>query len=91
MDGVFLRPFRKYPRPRHPQISYRTIAIAPASVRMILLKGSCFVSLSVLNFGLMSTNLINEAKTLPLNERIELMEALWESIAQEGYEPGTHS
>ena len=35
----------------------------------------------------MSTNLINEAKNLPLHERIELIEALWESIAQEGYEP----
>ena len=36
---------------------------------------------------MMSTNLINEAKNLPLSERIELIEALWESIAQEGYEP----
>lgn len=35
----------------------------------------------------MSMNLINEAKNLPLSQRIELIEALWESIAQEGYEP----
>ena len=35
----------------------------------------------------MSTHLINEAKNLPLSQRIELIEALWESIAQEGYEP----
>ena len=35
----------------------------------------------------MSTNLINEAKNLPLSQRIELIEALWESIAQEGHEP----
>jgi putative addiction module component (TIGR02574 family) len=35
----------------------------------------------------MSANLINEAKNLPLSQRIELIEALWESIAQEGYEP----
>ncbi len=35
----------------------------------------------------MSSNLVETAKTLPLAERIELVEALWESIAQEGYEP----
>ena len=35
----------------------------------------------------MSSNLLDTAKSLPLTERIELIEALWESIAQEGYEP----
>ncbi|MFS8084344.1 MAG: addiction module protein [Acidobacteriota bacterium] len=35
----------------------------------------------------MSTNLVNTAKKLPLAERIELIEALWESIAEDGYEP----
>ncbi|OLE60534.1 MAG: hypothetical protein AUI36_12245 [Cyanobacteria bacterium 13_1_40CM_2_61_4] len=30
---------------------------------------------------------MDTAKSLPLAERIELIEALWESIAQEGYEP----
>jgi putative addiction module component (TIGR02574 family) len=35
----------------------------------------------------MSSNLVDTVKALPLAERIELVEALWESIAQEGYEP----
>lgn len=35
----------------------------------------------------MSASLLNEVKKLPLPQRIELIEALWESIAQEGYEP----
>ncbi|MCM3873092.1 MAG: addiction module protein [Pyrinomonadaceae bacterium] len=35
----------------------------------------------------MSTNLLDTAKSLPLSERIELVEALWESIIQDGYEP----
>lgn len=35
----------------------------------------------------MSANLLNEVKKLPLPQRIELIEALWESIAREGYEP----
>lgn len=35
----------------------------------------------------MSTNILDTAKSLPLSERIELVEALWESIIQEGYEP----
>jgi putative addiction module component (TIGR02574 family) len=35
----------------------------------------------------MSANLVDTAKKLPLAERIELIEALWESIAQDGYEP----
>ncbi len=30
---------------------------------------------------------MDTAKRLPLAERIELVEALWESITQEGYEP----
>jgi putative addiction module component (TIGR02574 family) len=35
----------------------------------------------------MSANLVDAARRLPLEERIELIEALWESIAQDGYEP----
>ncbi|HXI24039.1 MAG TPA: addiction module protein [Pyrinomonadaceae bacterium] len=35
----------------------------------------------------MSTQFIEDAKRLPLPERVELIEALWESIATEGYEP----
>ena len=35
----------------------------------------------------MSSNLLETARSLPLAERIELIDALWESITQEGYEP----
>lgn len=35
----------------------------------------------------MSTNILDTAKRLPLSERIELVEALWESIIKDGYEP----
>lgn len=35
----------------------------------------------------MSSNLVDTVKLLPLAERIELVEALWESITQDGYEP----
>jgi len=35
----------------------------------------------------MSSNVVEIAKHLPLAERVELVEALWESIAEEGYEP----
>ena len=35
----------------------------------------------------MNTELLTTAKALPLLERIELAEALWESITQDGYEP----
>jgi putative addiction module component (TIGR02574 family) len=35
----------------------------------------------------MNTELLTTAKALPLPERIELAEALWDSITQEGYEP----
>jgi putative addiction module component (TIGR02574 family) len=35
----------------------------------------------------MSTSIIDTARSLPLSERIELVEALWESIMQDGYEP----
>ena len=35
----------------------------------------------------MSTQFIEDAKRLPLPDRVELIEALWESIAAEGYEP----
>jgi putative addiction module component (TIGR02574 family) len=35
----------------------------------------------------MNAELLETAKALPLSERIELAEALWESIQQAGYEP----
>ena len=35
----------------------------------------------------MSTNVLQAAKNLPLPERLELLDALWESIVEEGYEP----
>jgi len=35
----------------------------------------------------MNTELLLTARALPLPERIELAEALWDSITQEGYEP----
>ena len=35
----------------------------------------------------MNTELLSTAKVLPLPERIELAEALWDSITEEGYEP----
>jgi len=34
-----------------------------------------------------NADLLQAAKALPLPERIELAEALWDSIAEEGYEP----
>lgn len=35
----------------------------------------------------MSTSILDTARCLPLPERIELVEALWESIVRDGYEP----
>jgi len=35
----------------------------------------------------MNAELLETAKALPLPERVELIEALWESIVAEGYEP----
>ncbi len=35
----------------------------------------------------MNADLLEAAKALPLAERIELAEALWESITNEGHEP----
>ena len=35
----------------------------------------------------MNADLLEAAKALPLPERIELAEALWESITDEGHEP----
>ena len=35
----------------------------------------------------MNANLLEAAKALPLPERIDLAEALWESITEEGHEP----
>ena len=38
-------------------------------------------------FTSMNANLLEAAKALPLPERIDLAEALWESITDEGHEP----
>jgi putative addiction module component (TIGR02574 family) len=35
----------------------------------------------------MNTSVIEAARNLPLPERLELLDALWESIIEEGYEP----
>lgn len=35
----------------------------------------------------MSTNVIEAAKNLSLPERLELLDAVWESVVEEGYEP----
>jgi len=35
----------------------------------------------------MSMTVIEAAKNLPLPERLELLDALWESIIEEGYDP----
>jgi putative addiction module component (TIGR02574 family) len=37
--------------------------------------------------SVMSTNVLDAAKNLPLPERLELLDALWESIIDEGYDP----
>ena len=35
----------------------------------------------------MDSQLVKDARELPLAEQIELIDALWESIANQGYEP----
>ena len=35
----------------------------------------------------MNSQFVKDAQDLPLAEQIELIEALWESIAKQGYEP----
>lgn len=35
----------------------------------------------------MNSELVSTARSLPLAERIELIDLLWESIAEQGYEP----
>jgi putative addiction module component (TIGR02574 family) len=35
----------------------------------------------------MSSTLLDAAKSLPLADRIQLIDELWESVAREGYEP----
>jgi putative addiction module component (TIGR02574 family) len=35
----------------------------------------------------MSMNVIEAAKNLPLPERLELLDAVWESIIEDGYDP----
>ena len=34
-----------------------------------------------------ATEIFKAARSLPLNERIELAQELWDSIAEEGYDP----
>ena len=36
---------------------------------------------------LMDSQLIDQARGLPLEQRIQLIDELWESVAEEGYEP----
>jgi len=45
------------------------------------------LALSAMLFIAMNADLLEAAKALPLPERIELAEALWESITGEGHEP----
>jgi putative addiction module component (TIGR02574 family) len=35
----------------------------------------------------MNSDLVSNVRNLPLAERIELIDLLWESIAEQGYEP----
>jgi putative addiction module component (TIGR02574 family) len=35
----------------------------------------------------MNSQLIDQARGLPLEQRIQLIDELWESVAEEGYEP----
>ena len=39
----------------------------------------------------MNAELLETAKSLPLPERVELLEALWESVVTEGYKPAVTS
>ena len=36
---------------------------------------------------LMDSQLVQQARALPLEQRVELIDALWETVAAEGYEP----
>ncbi|HYX27406.1 MAG TPA: addiction module protein [Pyrinomonadaceae bacterium] len=35
----------------------------------------------------MDSELVDWARALPLEQRVQLIDTLWESVAQEGYEP----
>ncbi len=35
----------------------------------------------------MDSQLVEQARALPLEERVELIDTLWETVAKEGYEP----
>ena len=35
----------------------------------------------------MDSPLVQQARALPLEQRVELIDALWETVAAEGYEP----
>lgn len=35
----------------------------------------------------MDSQLVQQARSLPLEQRVELIDALWETVAAEGYEP----
>ena len=41
----------------------------------------------VIKLADMNSQIINDARELPLADQIELIDALWESISQKGYEP----
>jgi putative addiction module component (TIGR02574 family) len=46
-----------------------------------------FLQGQISRLAAMNPSLINQARELPLEQRIELIDVLWESIAEEGYEP----
>ena len=50
-------------------------------------KGLLFLNYLRSKLHFMSTSILDTARALPLSERIELVDALWESIIQDGYEP----
>jgi putative addiction module component (TIGR02574 family) len=46
-----------------------------------------FAADEALSWWCMNLDLLEEAKRLPLVDRAELFEALWESLREEGYDP----
>ncbi|MGZ5436054.1 MAG: addiction module protein [Pyrinomonadaceae bacterium] len=45
------------------------------------------MSILVITLACMNSQLVNDARELPLAEQIELIDALWESIVKQGYQP----
>ena len=45
------------------------------------------MSILVITLAYMNSQLVNDARELPLAEQIELIDALWESVVKQGYEP----